>query len=218
MPMVESHPSKTQTDLTMTDAPILSFTRGDTIFAQGETGEHAYLLLTGQVSLHQYLDGSSIDLGTLCPGDIIGEMAVMGESRRMATVIALEDCTVQAISATAFESRLATGDGVLAAMLRLFIKNIGTCRHFFLRRPRSLHDHLLLMGSCATNIRRFAMRPERRDETGAFLAALSRLEEALRELNRLAPHFPDRRNDMLSENHGDRGVGLDQVIRSDGHR
>ncbi len=199
-------------------AVTVSFSKGKPIFTQGDTGDDIYLLLTGQVVLRQRANGRDCDLTHLHPGDIFGEMGVLGDKNRLASAIAVEDCTVAVLPAAAFRRRIERNDHFVAALIRLFAQNIADAHRLFLRRPRSLHDHTLLISSCFANLRRFAQRSERHDAAQSVLDILNRMDEALAELIRQAQGLSDRRTDILIDPEDHHGIGIDQVIRSDSRR
>jgi CRP-like cAMP-binding protein len=64
------------------------YTRGDEIFAQGEPGEHAYYLRRGQVDIVR--DG--VRIAGVLPGEIFGEMALLGDGLRSCAARARTNC------------------------------------------------------------------------------------------------------------------------------
>jgi CRP-like cAMP-binding protein len=71
---------------------------GDMIIRQGETGEECYLLRSGRVEVFtQRAQGDERNLATLGPGSLFGEVALLTDEPRNATVRALEPCTLLAL-------------------------------------------------------------------------------------------------------------------------
>jgi CPA1 family monovalent cation:H+ antiporter len=67
-----------------------SYAAGDCIIQQGEQGESLFLLARGLCRVRrEYAVGGAADLGTLMPGDFFGEMAILRNDRRNATVRAV---------------------------------------------------------------------------------------------------------------------------------
>ena len=68
------------------------FDTGTTILRQGSSAVALYLLLDGtvQVSREPEEGGPAVNLATLKPGDIFGEMAVLDDDTRSSSVTALE--------------------------------------------------------------------------------------------------------------------------------
>ncbi|MCB1648119.1 MAG: EAL domain-containing protein [Pseudomonadales bacterium] len=75
------------------------FRAGETIMSQGEMGACAYFIQEGRVRiLVEKGDGTILDMGTRGPGSIIGEMAIVDNQPRSATVKSLERCTLLEIT------------------------------------------------------------------------------------------------------------------------
>jgi hypothetical protein len=61
------------------------------VMRQGEPGQEMYMLLTGKVEVYVQKDEHKSVIRTLGPGDLVGEMALLGERIRSANVLALEE-------------------------------------------------------------------------------------------------------------------------------
>lgn len=87
---------------------------GDIIMRQGELGDCAYIIEKGQVEiLIEKANGLIYRIGTRSEGTIIGEMAIVDNEPRMATIKAVEECSLLRISKADFDRRLKTADPVL---------------------------------------------------------------------------------------------------------
>lgn len=65
---------------------------GDVIIRQGEEGNHLSIIVSGRVEVRRERPGrESIVLNELGPGQFVGEMALLDDRPRTATVVALED-------------------------------------------------------------------------------------------------------------------------------
>lgn len=90
------------------------FKAGDVIMRQGERGEAAYIIEKGKVEiLIEKANGAIHRIGTRSAGTIIGEMAIVDNEPRMATIKALEDCELLEITQADFNRRLTSADPVL---------------------------------------------------------------------------------------------------------
>ncbi len=68
------------------------FTSGQFLMKEGDDAEEAYLITKGKVQVFRQAEGDhKIVLGTLEEGDIVGEMALITDDKRSASVEALED-------------------------------------------------------------------------------------------------------------------------------
>lgn len=90
------------------------FSRGDIIMRQGEKGLNAYIIETGKVEIIVKLeDGQERAVGTRGAGAMIGEMAIIDDAPRTATIKVIEDCVLLEITKDDFSRRLDNADPVL---------------------------------------------------------------------------------------------------------
>ena len=75
------------------EVPTRNFARGDTIFREGERGDEFFVVVRGKVEIRT----GDRQLETLGPNGIFGEMALIDDSPRSATVVALTHVTVAPI-------------------------------------------------------------------------------------------------------------------------
>lgn len=76
--------------------------KGDTIFYKGTTGSQMYVLLAGEVGV---FDGPK-KLATLTTGHTFGEMSLLNQEPRSATIVALTDSNVFILSEDVFQKLL----------------------------------------------------------------------------------------------------------------
>lgn len=75
------------------------FRAGEVIMAQGDAGTCAYFIQEGRVSIVvEKEDGQILNMGTRGPGSIIGEMAIVDNQPRSATIRSLENCKLLEIT------------------------------------------------------------------------------------------------------------------------
>ncbi len=80
---------------------------GATLLRQGETGVGLFILTSGQVNVTQTApDGSTRDLGAFGRGDVLGEMSLLDDQPRTATVIASDLTTAIVIPVWDFRAAL----------------------------------------------------------------------------------------------------------------
>jgi nitric-oxide synthase len=70
---------------------IEHFPAGTAVIRQGDPGERVHLVLTGRAQVKQVKDGKEEVLSVLLPGQYFGELAILNEAPRSATVEALDD-------------------------------------------------------------------------------------------------------------------------------
>jgi CRP/FNR family transcriptional regulator len=66
------------------------FKPGDVLIRQGDTGAGLFVILDGKVRVTQQADGSERELGTFGKDAVLGEMSLLDELPRTATVVATE--------------------------------------------------------------------------------------------------------------------------------
>ncbi|MEZ7892588.1 MAG: cyclic nucleotide-binding domain-containing protein [Candidatus Wallbacteria bacterium] len=76
----------------------VAFTRGTTIFRQGDQGDAFYIIIEGKVKISKREDNEEKTLNILTEGQFFGEMALLEEAPRMATALCFEDCKLYKIT------------------------------------------------------------------------------------------------------------------------
>lgn len=100
------------------------FQAGSVIISEYEPGDCFYLIQSGRVQLVKCVNGTKKNLDILKPGEFFGEMAILENSPRSATCIAIDAVEVLEFSKENFEL-LITGNPQIALMLlKLFCKRI----------------------------------------------------------------------------------------------
>lgn len=105
----------------MMDSAKKIFKKGDLLIREGEKGDRAYILEKGTVEILVQREGAMIQISTRGPGSIIGEMAMIDDKPRTATVRAVQDCHVIEISRDEFSRRIEAADPVLKMVMRVII-------------------------------------------------------------------------------------------------
>lgn len=80
------------------DLPVRRVPAGTNILVQGAVGAEMFLLRKGRAEIRVGHE----DVEEIGPGDIFGEMALIDQSTRSATVTAIEDCEVIALNEQQF--------------------------------------------------------------------------------------------------------------------
>ncbi|MBI1301316.1 MAG: EAL domain-containing protein [Alphaproteobacteria bacterium] len=99
-----------------------NFKKGDVIMRQAEPGESAYIIEEGRVEIIvEKPGGEEIVVASRGPGAIIGEMSLIDNAPRTATVKAKEDCRLLEISKEDFSRRLNSTDPVLRMTMQVIL-------------------------------------------------------------------------------------------------
>ncbi|HBQ86600.1 MAG TPA: hypothetical protein DD811_08995 [Syntrophomonas sp.] len=95
------------------------------IFHQGDPGHEMFILLKGRVRLLAHsTDGTDIPFMDVNAGDFFGEMSLLENAPRSATVQALDDCMVIVINETNFESIIAQQPALALRIMKGMSKRI----------------------------------------------------------------------------------------------
>lgn len=87
-------------------AEIQNFKAGETIFEQGDSGNHMHLIRSGSCTVSMQIGGRDLVLSYVPSGNYIGEMALLSEMPRSATVRAAHNTETICISGDAFNNFL----------------------------------------------------------------------------------------------------------------
>jgi NADH dehydrogenase len=99
----------------------LHYAKGETIFRKGDIGDFLYIIVDGKVEILNSADGKDIQVAILGKGEFFGEMALLNQKKRNATVRCLEDSELIAIRKNDFN---------------VLITNFGNLREEFLRTEK----------------------------------------------------------------------------------
>lgn len=94
-----------------------SFKPGEVIFAEGEQGDEAYVIEEGSVEISKTDGDAELILSVLKPGEVIGEMALIDSSPRMATARAARKTSLIVIPKSVFAKILGKTDAVVRVIL-----------------------------------------------------------------------------------------------------
>jgi len=75
-----------------------TFKPGDVVMQQGDPGDSAYIVLAGEADVYVSTPSGELKVATLGVNDIIGEIAILIDIPRTATVRAVEELTTLQIS------------------------------------------------------------------------------------------------------------------------
>lgn len=85
---------------------------------EGEAGDAAYILVEGSCEIRKEMPTGTQTLQTIGPGDVFGEMAILTEGPRTATVVAVEPTTVLVVTSQVLEQEMAALKPWIATLLK----------------------------------------------------------------------------------------------------
>jgi len=97
--------------------PRKQFPRGTVIIREGDSGDAAYMIVAGHCRAYRTVGSEHETLAVMEPGDVFGEMALLLEEPRAATVEAMDPVTVLVLDKTTMTEGLGI-DGWTGALVR----------------------------------------------------------------------------------------------------
>jgi CRP-like cAMP-binding protein len=83
---------------------MLEIKRGANVYAQGDSADQLYVILSGMAALTMNDHGAHVLVGVVGPGDIVGISALLSNRARPFRCEALSECKVAALGAGAFRA------------------------------------------------------------------------------------------------------------------
>ena len=104
---------------------------GEYIFHEGEEGDEAYLILSGQVNIIRNIGDEEIVIAQVGVGSIIGEMALIDEVPRMASARTASETVLTIIPSRELKARLdrlEETDPVMRRLVGMFVQRMREAR------------------------------------------------------------------------------------------
>ncbi len=113
--------SEVDIDRICADVTDVALPAGATLFEEGDEGDSAYLVVSGEVEVVKTTEDQQVVLAVHGPGAVIGEMALLREAPRSATVRARQDAALIAIPKDTLDELLETSPGAARAVFRALV-------------------------------------------------------------------------------------------------
>ena len=99
--------------------------RGSVIMREGDPVDSLYIVVAGRLKVMMgESDGKEVILGILGPGEFFGEMGLIDDRPRSATVIAIEPCELLSVTKRAFKKCLLENYEVAMTVLRVLVRRL----------------------------------------------------------------------------------------------
>ncbi len=99
-----------------TDTPVMTI---------GQPGEAAYIIVSGTVKIHaEQVDGRDVVLALRGPGEIVGEMSLLDDGGRSASVVTLEPCIVLWINRASFLKSLSEMPAISLNLVHILARRL----------------------------------------------------------------------------------------------
>ncbi len=105
------------------------FASGETIVREGESGVTFYVILRGRVRVERSAGGSALDLGELRSGDFFGELALIEEHARTATVTAVDETECILLPVWEFRALLHENPHMARVIMEALIRRLHRSEH-----------------------------------------------------------------------------------------
>jgi CRP-like cAMP-binding protein len=101
-----------------------SYMASEMIFSEFERGDAFYFIISGRVRLVKIVGEIEKTLDILQPSEMFGEMAILENSPRSATAIAVDDVKVLEFNRQNFDILMESNPQIALKLLKMFIKRI----------------------------------------------------------------------------------------------
>ncbi len=106
-------------------ARVVAFKPREELFHKGDEGTQLYVVVRGKLkALTTSSEGDDVVFNILGPGEVIGEVAVLGEARRTATVTAIDACELLVLDRRDFLAFLRRNPEISVKLLALFAERL----------------------------------------------------------------------------------------------
>jgi len=113
---------------------------GTVIMNQGESANCAYLIQSGKASVYIESDGKVVELAKLEKGQIVGETALIFDTKRSANVKAIGDMNLIVLTRQTMDLKLRQSDPTIRALVEMLIKRIMNVNDAVVENQSSFHD------------------------------------------------------------------------------
>ena len=103
-----------------------TFSAGTRVFSEGEKGNIAYVVESGEIEISTTNKGMPIVLGILTKGQLFGEMALIDDAPRTASATAKTDAVLTVVSREQLMERLDNAEPMLRMLVRVIIARYRT--------------------------------------------------------------------------------------------
>lgn len=163
--------------------------KGTMIVRAGDEGNSAFLIQSGQVRVFIMQGDKKVELAMLGPGQIFGEMALVFDERRTASVEATEETNLIVITRQILEEKLRRSDPTIRAIVPMLMKRILQSNNSLL----SHHADVRMLVDVVRNIYDIIISSLPRVQQKSFEnAVLPKLDEFLEAVRNFEDKYSDK--------------------------
>jgi CRP-like cAMP-binding protein len=111
-------------DLSLFERFAKTYEAGEIIFCEYEPGDTFYLIQSGRVKIVKIFGNIEKTIDILKPGEFFGEMALLENAPRSASIVALDDCKLLEFNRSNFQVLMTGNPQMALKLLGLFAKRI----------------------------------------------------------------------------------------------
>ncbi len=102
-----------------------SYAKNTILVNEGDPSEMFYIILTGKVKVYVSDEkGKEVLLNMAGPGEYFGELAIIDDAPRSASVMTMEPCQMAVVSRAGFERCIAEHPGFAMGLIRTLVKRV----------------------------------------------------------------------------------------------
>jgi CRP-like cAMP-binding protein len=124
--------------------PLGRYEAGQVIIQENDVGETAYVIRQGQVEVSKELQGQKVHLAYLGAGETFGEMSMIDDKPRSATVTAVTETEVSEIRRDDFFNSFQTDPNVALQLLKVLFERLREADARILELQKADSDHALV--------------------------------------------------------------------------
>ena len=114
-----------QLRMLMTMVSRRSASRGSVVMAEGDQTDFLYVVITGRLKVMMgEANGKEVILGILGPGEFFGEMGLIDDGPRSASVVAIEPCELLLLTRQDFRRCMAESYDTAMAVMRVLVRRL----------------------------------------------------------------------------------------------
>ena len=99
--------------------------RGSVIMAEGDRVDSLYIVISGRLKVMMgEADGKEVILGILGPGEIFGEMGLIDDGPRSASVVAIEPCELMVVTKRDFKRCMVESFDTAMTVMRVLVRRL----------------------------------------------------------------------------------------------
>ena len=125
-----------------------TFHDGQKIIEEGTSGDWVYVVISGSVEVSKTISGKKYILSILEPGEVFGEIALIGAIKRTATIRAIGETTLGIVDRSILDSEFnqlsSEYRALLVALTQRFVKTMERTREIYTRREERIKKKLSL--------------------------------------------------------------------------